>query len=126
MTGTPPLSPDAVLARFGAYALMAYQEHDREGLDGDELQEWGVAAGVFVESRLVVPCGDGERCICAEYWDRGETATCYRIPLAVHERARALEAARGPDTPMVVPGFHVPANIGTGEVGSERGDESGG
>jgi len=57
------------------------------GRDGDvgveDVHEWATEAGLLIPEQRVVPCDDGEACVCAEYTDEGDTVTCYRLCAAL-------------------------------------------
>jgi hypothetical protein len=61
-----------------AIAIMdGFQEPHGEQLDGCDLQEIACKFGLLRKEPTKVPCG--EACQCAEFYDAGDTATCYRI-----------------------------------------------
>lgn len=61
-----------------AIAIMdGFPEPHGENLDGFELQELAAKHGLLRRERTKVPCG--EECQCAEHWNEGEMADCFRI-----------------------------------------------
>ncbi|MGR8918010.1 MAG: hypothetical protein ACU85V_00205 [Gammaproteobacteria bacterium] len=65
-----------------------------DGVDGFDLQDAAVAAGLLVPARETIPCCD--TCICEYYYETGEKADCYRwsqTMLDYHARAALRESS---------------------------------
>ena len=64
------------------YALDTFSNEETGGewvndLDGGDIQGLGYKHKLLLEREMKVPCG--EVCGCADVYDTGQTATCYRI-----------------------------------------------
>lgn len=91
---------DAKLAAYGLAVLRLWHyDEDRYDLDGGDVQEIAVQAGVVAAVRRATPCG--EHCACAEVSQRGETVDC--LVIAPDVLARLNDAARQANAALAAP-----------------------
>lgn len=78
---------------FAIAIVEGWPEPFAEGLDGFDLQELAEKYGLLRKERRVVPC-DPETCQCAEFYDTGDTATCYRRNWPLSQQEHSKENAK--------------------------------